>query len=498
MTIVETTAGPVQGREKEGIMLFAGIPYAAPPLGALRFRAAQPHEGWSELRAAMKFGPAAPQTPMGGLTSNAPVRWSEDCLTLNVCTPALGGSPRPVLVWIHGGAYRTGQGGIPWYNGARFAGHGDIVVVSINYRLGALGFTDLSRFGEEYASSGVNGILDQIHALQWVQANIGNFGGDPAQVTIAGESAGGFSVGTLLGSPLAQGLFHRAVAQSGAAHHTLPKPTADRITDLFLDALGVDGPVSLDAAAVEQILEAQNQVVSRLADRSTAVAEFGEQHVPVDPFYPALGNDVLPQNPLQAIEAGLGSEIPLLIGTNQHETTLWGYGDVNEEKLERLAQIYHATKPLAAYRAQRPQANPNDLIIALTTDYMFRIPAIRLLEARANHPARSWMYWFCWQSRAFGGRLRATHALEVPFAFDNLDRAGVDVFVGPGDSPQSLADTMHGAWIRFIRDGDPGWEGYDPGSRATTGSRATMCFDETSQLVYDPDGAEREAWEGLR
>ena len=208
--IAETSCGRVQGREKDGVLLFAGLPYAAPPIGARRFRAAAPHEGWSDVRDARRFGPAAPQIATGGMTDPAPVRWDEDCLTLNVQTPALDDAGRPVLVWIHGGGYRSGQGAVPWYNGARFAANGDIVAVTINYRLGALGFTDLSRFGAEFATSGLNGILDQITALEWVRDNIAGFGGDPAKVTIAGESAGGFSVGTLLGSPRAEGLFRRA------------------------------------------------------------------------------------------------------------------------------------------------------------------------------------------------------------------------------------------------------------------------------------------------
>ena len=202
MTIAQTAQGAVQGREKDSVLLFAGIPYAAPPVDNLRFRAAQPHESWSSVRPALKFGPAAPQIASGGMTDSASVRWSEDCLTLNIATPALDDRARPVLVWIHGGGYRTDQGAIPWYNGSSFALAGDIVVVSINYRLGALGFADLSRFGEAYETSGINGTLDQITALLWVRDNIGNFGGDPAKITIAGESAGGFSVCTLLGSPL--------------------------------------------------------------------------------------------------------------------------------------------------------------------------------------------------------------------------------------------------------------------------------------------------------
>lgn len=489
MTVAKTTTGPVQGREKEGVLLFAGIPYAAPPVDGLRFRAAVPHPAWTDVRPALKFGAAAPQVATGGLTDAAPARWDEDCLTLNISTPAVDNGDRPVLVWIHGGGYRTGQGGIPWYNGSRFAANGDIVVVSINYRLGALGFTDLSRFGEEYSTSGVNGILDQITALTWVRDNIGQFGGDPAKVTIAGESAGGFAVSTLLGCPRAQGLFRAVIAQSGAAHHTLPNAAGEKVADLLLEALGVDDAISVDAVDVDTILKAQQTVSDKLEGPAGALTKLG---VAVSAFYPVVGNVILPESPFTAIQSGASADIPVLIGSNRHETTLWGYGDVDDAKLDRMVANFGAEKPLAAYRSQRAAATPQELMIALTTDHMFRIPAIRLVEAREPHGGQSWMYWFCWESRSFGGNLKATHALEIPFAFDNLDRAGVDVFVGEGPIPQAVADDMHDAWTNFIRDGNPGWAPY------TSMSRATMRFAEPSAVVIDPDGEERAAWEGIR
>ena len=264
MTQVETTAGPIEGREKDGTLFFASIPYAAGPTESRRFHRAEPPEPWAEILSTKKIGDAAPQLAGTGLTDAPSVRWNEDCLTLNVTTPATTGGGRPVLVWIHGGAYRTGQGGIPWYNGAQFALHGDIVVVSINYRLGALGFTDLSTFGTEFEFSGINGLLDQLLALEWVQHNIERFGGDPGKVTIAGESAGGFSVSTLLGMPATSGLFRHAIAQSGAAHHTLPPAAGKVVADTFLQELDADGPSQVMAASVEQILRGQQHTISRL------------------------------------------------------------------------------------------------------------------------------------------------------------------------------------------------------------------------------------------
>ncbi|MEQ8861121.1 MAG: carboxylesterase/lipase family protein [Pseudomonadales bacterium] len=490
MTIAETTHGPVQGRAKDDVLLFAGIPYAAPPTGRNRFRAAQPMEPWRETRAATRFGPAAPQVPSGGLTDSAAVRWDEDCLTLNITTPALDDARRPVLFWIHGGAYRTGQGAIPWYNGARFAASGDIVVVSVNYRLGALGFTDLSRFGADFATSGANGLLDQIRALEWVRDNIERFGGDPAKVTIAGESAGAFAVCSLLASPLADGLYRAAIAQSGGGHHTLPAEAGRLVADRFLDALQVDTIEAAQAADAEALLRAQGAVTEAVGDGARAFELLG---VPVAPFYPVEGNRVVPRTPIDAIRAGASRGIPLLTGSNRHETTLWGYADTDNDRLRHLTRRYGAESTLAAYRENRPGARAEDIQIAFTTDQLFRIPAVRMLEARNALPGTpSWMYWFCWESRAFEGRLGATHALEIPFAFDNLDKPGVDIFLGPGDRPQDLASYMHQCWTRFVRDLDPGWEPYD------LERRATMKFDVTSELVLDPDGGERQAWEGLR
>lgn len=489
-TIAETTTGPVQGRIKDAVLLFAGIPYAAPPVGDLRFKAAQPHASWSQVRSAQKFGSAAPQVPSGGLTDNVPVNWNEDCLTLNICTPALDSNRRPVMVWIHGGGYRTGQGGIPWYNGARFAINGDLVVVSINYRLGALGFTDLSGFGAEFAVSGVNGILDQINALKWVRDNIDRFGGDPDRVTIAGESAGGFSVATLLGSPLAEGLFHQAIPQSGAAHHTLTAAAGRTVAKHFIEAMKAEDISALQAASVDQILAAQQQVDTLIQGNFGVINALG---VAVAPFYPVVGNDVLPRSPLQAIDAGAGADIAVLTGTNFDETTLWGYGSVDAAKLRKTAAEFGAGDALLdAFRQERPNASANDLMIAMTTDHSFRIPAIRLAEARAKHGAQTWMYLFCWESRALEGKLKATHSLEIPFAFDNLHQPGVDFFLGEGDVPQPVAAVMHKAWIDFIRDGDPGWPEYQPGLRMT------MCFNDESKVVEDPQSISRSAWEGIR
>ncbi len=484
-TIAETTYGPVQGKVKDDAVLFCGVPYAAPPVGDLRFKATQPHPGWQDVRPAIRFSPAAPQLPGGGMTDSAPVKWDEDCLYLNICTPALDDQKRPVFLWIHGGAYRTGQGAIPWYNGAEFSRNGDMVVVSINYRMGALGFTNLSRFGDEFATSGANGTLDQITALKWVIDNIANFGGDPEQITVAGESAGAFSVATLLASPMSQNSFKRAIPQSGAGQHTIPAAVTDRVADCLMAKSGATTIDALMALSADDMLAAQSAV------EAAAIKGEIEGLGPIQPFYPSEGNDVIPVSPLEAIKDGASCDVDILIGTNKDESTLFVAEAYDDEKLLRGVSRYGADASMIdVYKQHFPDASATDLAVQIQTDYTFRIPAVRLAEARQGQAAKTFMYLFAWESRV--PHLKSTHALEIPFVFNNLRMPGVKAFLGPGETPHAVAETMHQAWIGFIRNGDPGWAEYD------TDTRTNMRFDETSELVNDPDEGKRQAWEGIR
>lgn len=494
-TIAQTTLGPVEGRIKEDALLFAGIPYAAPPVGPLRFRPPQPHVGWTETRSAQRFGNAAPQPAGSGMTASPPRRMGEDCLLLNVTTPATGDGKRAVFVWIHGGGFRTGQGAIPWYNGTSFAKHGDIVTVSINYRLGALGFANLSDLGDDLATSGVVGILDQIAALEWVRDNIAAFGGDPNRVTIGGESAGAMSVGALLGCPRAAGLFRSAIAQSGAAHHILDREAALAISGLLRDKLGAHDLEALQALPMEDILAAQVAIEAELAGSSklgaTDISGAGGM-----PFQPSIDGQVFPEPPLEAVRNGASRDVAVLIGTNAHESTLWHQGETDERRLEKIVARYlpDAAQALDAYRLDHPSASPFDLLIALTTDYMFRIPAVRLAEAHAANGGAVWKYFFSWKSRAFGGRMGATHALEIPFVFNNLDRMGVDAFIGEGPVPRELAAEMHAAWTSFIRDGKPAdtWPPFDEKRRAVMG------FGDEVAVLEDQMPNSRALWDGVR
>jgi len=498
-TIVNTRQGEVQGREKDGVLLFGGIPYAAPPTGTRRFASPEPHERWTGVRDARRFGPAAPQPREERLTSNPNIQWSEDCLTLNVCAPRLDDSRRPVLVWLHGGGFRTGQGAIPWYNGASFALRGDIITVSLNYRLGALGFAHLEEIGgAAYAGSGVNGIRDQLLALQWVRDNIAAFGGDPQQVTVAGESAGAMSVGTLLGCPAAVGLFRAAILQSGAAHNTLSRSVGAQLGQHFAKMLGAASMDDLLAAPVERVLAAQVEIErqSGRGDRSA----WNATGLAGMPFHPVVDGHFLPEAPIDAVQAGLSAKVRVLVGTNREEMTLFDLGGIDAERLHRIAaRIFpDVDAALAAYRSEWPEAAPADLLVAIMTDRVFRIPALRVAEAQARHGGSAYQYLFTWQSRAFNGRLKATHALEIPFVFNNLNRPGVDMFLGPGPTPQALADAMHAAWIAFIRNGDPScppigeWPAYE------LEQRAVMELGDRIGVHIDPYGGTRALWDGLR
>jgi para-nitrobenzyl esterase len=497
--IADTGSGKVAGLEKEGHLLFAGVPYAAAPVGALRFRAPAPHIGWDDVRDATHFGQVAVQVgdSLAAIGTAPAPDWSEDCLFLNVQTPALDDARRPVMVWIHGGAFVNGTGAIPWYDGANFVRHGDVVVVSINYRLGALGWLYLGELDPSLATSGNNGLLDQIAALRWVRHNIAGFGGDPDNVTVFGESAGAMSVGTLLGTPSAAGVFAKAIAQSGATHNITSTVDAAAVTAAFVAELGGGGVDAVLSAPPERLLQAQQavseaMVAGRLQRAVTSASGL--------PFGPVIDGHVLPRPPLDAIADGSAASVPLLTGTTRDEWNLFGLMDRTVEDHEtvvrRLRRVVDQPESLAAvYAEARPAATPNELYKGIMTDRMFRLPAIRMAEAQAAHqPQNTFLYLFEFASTAFDGRLGSCHALEIAFVFDNLHKRGIELMTG-ADPPASLASAMHRAWIAFARTGSPvddllpPWPPYSE-------DRSTMYFGVPSHLERDPDAAERSAWSG--
>ena len=489
-TVVSTRQGKVRGRTSEGVASFKGIPYAAPPFGANRFQPPRPVEAWDGVRDALAYGPTVlkpPYFPPFDVLLPEPAIPGEDSLNLNIWAPDPARHGLPVMVWIHGGAFANGSGAISVYDGTHFARDG-VVCVTINYRLGVDGFLALD-------DGIVNlGLLDQVAALEWVQENIAAFGGDPGNVTIFGESAGGMSVGTLLSMPRAEGLFHRAIAQSGAGHHAISLQTAKRVGFYLAEKLGIE-PTREAFAAVpfDSLLQAQIAISADVFNRPDP-ALWGEVSGNQMPFEPVIDGDILPALPIQRIN----TNVDVLIGTNTDEERLFmvpnGNIDlVTQEALTATIAAYGlpVEKTLAVYRSSRPDATPGDLLEAIITDWFFRIPAIRLAEAHTAGPGATYMYEFAWRSPQFAGRLGACHSLEIAFAFDNLDDQENEPLMGT-DAPRQLADTMHRAWVNFAASGEPGWPQYD------LRRRATMRFDTTSEVVDDPGSAERELWEGYR
>jgi len=493
--VVTTRQGQVRGDVSDSVAAFKGIPYAAPPFGPNRFQPPRPPQSWDGVRDALEYGPVPPQPPYAPPFDQLlgdQGRPGEDCLNLNVWTPDPNGGGLPVVVWIHGGAFMRGSGAIPTYNGSRFARDG-VVCVTINYRLGADGFLYL---GDGVAN---RGLLDQIAALEWVQENIKAFGGDPAGVTIFGESAGAFSVATLLSMPRAKGLFQRAIAQSGAAQHTSSVATAQLVGRNLADKLGVAATMpSIAAVSLDRLVETQAELGQELAVRPDPV-RWGEVAANGMIFEPVVDGEVVPARPIERIVAGAGADVDLMAGTTTEEWRFFlvptgAIDRVTEERLLTTARVMglDVEHALSVYRASRPQVTPGDLLSALITDWFFRIPAIRLAEAREKNGGSTHMYEFAWRSPLFDGRFGAVHALEIGFVFDNLGREGAMTLAG-NEPPQALADVMHRAWVAFATNGSPGWSPYD--SRA----RTVMRFDGAGGAVtVDPDAIERHLWDGIR
>jgi para-nitrobenzyl esterase len=396
------------------------------------------------------------------------------------------------MVWIHGGAFVRGSGALPTYDGGRFARDG-VVCVTINYRLGADGFLYL---GDGIAN---RGLLDQVAALTWVQENIQAFGGDPDRVTIFGESAGAFSVVTLLTMPRTNGLFKRAIAQSGAAQHTSSLATARLVGRNLADHLGVEPTMAaIGAVPLVRLVEAEAELGQELAVRPDA-ARWGEVAANGMIFEPVVDGDVVPARPIERIVAGASAQVELMVGATSEEWRFFlvptgAIDRVTEDRLLTTARVMglDVNQALPAYRASRPQATPGDLLGALITDWFFRIPAIRLAEAHGKNGGSPYMYEFAWRSPLFEGRFGAVHALEIGFVFDNLRIDGAMRLAGD-EPPQALAEVMHRAWVAFATSGAPGWSAYD--SRA----RTVMRFDGAGgAVVMDPAANERQLWDGVR
>jgi para-nitrobenzyl esterase len=494
--VIKTEQGEVRGNAINGVNSFKGIPYAAPPFGTNRLRPPQPVEAWNGVRDVLNFGPTVPQptapSSLDDLLPNPNIP-GEDCLNLNIWSPELGSARYPVMVWIHGGLFEFGTGAA--YDGSHFARDG-IVCVTINYRVGAEGFLYL---GEDNANLG---LLDQIAALEWVQENIAAFGGDPDNVTICGESAGAMSVATLLAMPRAEGLFRRAIAQSGAAHHTISTATARRVGRHLAAKLGVAATrAAISSVPIDRLVQAQAALNADLVAHPDPEDWGSEVVAAMLLWQPVVDGEVIPAPPIDLIMAGAGGGIDIMVGTNtdEHRAMLVPGGAIDRVTPDFLASAVAAyglpvEETLFVYRALHPGACSSELFAAIQTDWYWRIPAIRLADAHAQGGSATYMYEFAWQSPEFDGRFGACHGLEIAFVFDTLDKR-FKPFMGPllgAEPPQQLADKMHAAWVAFATNGNCGWPKYD------LSRRATMRFDLTSAVVNDPRSAERLLWTGVR
>jgi para-nitrobenzyl esterase len=503
--VVETAAGKVRGAEVEGVVEFRTIPYGASTAGVNRFRPPQPPLAWPGVRDCLGFSGKAPQAGLRPPTrpelenfSGAadPSPETEDCLTLNVWTPGCDAAKRPVMVWFHGGAFAYGNANSPRTNGTRLAAQNDVVVVTVNQRLNIFGHLDLSAVGGD-PLSGNAGTLDMVASLEWVRDNIAAFGGDADNVLIFGESGGGAKVSTLLAMPRAKGLFHRAIIQSGAAVRLRTKERASALTACVLKHLGatVDSiqtiPVDHLLAAVEPATKALGPSPIPLFDRY--------------PFGPVVDGDVLPAHPFDPVASAMCADVPLIIGDMKTETAnflavvdaVWDRSLTAAEMRTRIEAIAgpHTGRIVELYGQLYPRLNPAELLIAVTTDCNFRIRSLVLAQRRAAlKRAPVWMYSFDWQTPVLNGKLKAPHAMDVPFVFNTLDLTNA---TGGSAEASALAGTISSGWAAFARSGRPDHAGIPAWPAYDAEQRATLMLDNTCRIENDPRGAERALWQEI-
>ena len=483
--IATTTTGRVKGAIVEGSAVFLGVPYAAAPIGELRFGRPQRHPAWDGTRDALQYGATALQPRQEFTLIPEPIIDGDNCLNLNVFTPEPGAAGLPVLVWIHGGGFFAGCNASPWYRGLRFARDG-VVLVSINYRLGVEGFLHV----KDGPSN--RGVLDWLAALEWVQDNIASFGGDPLNVTIAGQSAGGMACATLLSMPAGRGLFRRIISMSGPVEALGDLEWAERTGAEFAARLGLPSSGSaLAEISADRLLEAQAELLPGAAgasDLEALAARFGSRLLRLGPF---VDGELIPSNPIEAVRAGAGAGVDVLLGTTEQEFNMMAAGatgPVDDATLVRaLAQLGLSADRVAAYRRLVPDLSGPELLGQVLTDRAFRLPTARLADARPGATAGTYAYEFRWRSPGLGGRLGSGHCVDIPFVFDGLDGERVEDVLGP-DPPSQLAREMHTAWVDFTTRGMPGWAAYE------NDRRRTMIFDGASAVLDDPLGGQRQIW----
>ena len=493
--IAQTESGKVGGFLQDGIYIYKGIPYAK----AERFMPPQPADKWEGVRSSRMFGPTCPQAVRMGWGADEHAfafHWDdgypgEDCLRVNIWTPGLNdGKKRPVMVWLHGGGYAAGSGQeLPSYDGFNLAKKGDAVVVTLNHRLNVLGFLDLSAYGDKYAKSGNAGLLDLVAALQWVNKNIAAFGGDAQNVTIFGQSGGGGKVSTLLATPSAKGLYHKAIVQSGSMLRTMDAKYSRRIGAAVMDELGLKASQidELQKMPYERLLAAGEKAVAKVkaeVEKENGISTF------IFGWAPTVDGDVLPAQPFDPQAPAQSKDVPVMIGTTLHEFTMSTYVPAfrtitKEKAVEFLKQRYgdRTDDFLAAFEKAYPGYRPKDLV---DVDFVFRPGAVeqaRLKAAQQGAPV--YMYMFAWESPVLDGMFRSTHCMEIPFAFNNAVLHAS--MTGGGAEAQALAEKMSGAWLNFARTGNRNAEGLPQWDAYTEEGGATMFFNNRCEVKHHHD-----------
>ncbi len=485
---VRTAAGVLRGSREAGLAVFRGVPYAEPPVGALRFAAPRPARGWAGVRAAVSYGPPPPQPGLFGRDELAGEAAGDDWLSVNVWSTDPGpGAGLPVLVWIPGGGYVIGSSSLPEFDGGRLAAAG-VVVVTLNYRLGVEGFAQID------GAPANRGLLDQVAALQWVRDNIRAFGGDPDRVTVFGESAGGGSVAALLAMPRAAGLFRRAVAQSVPGTFFSPELAAD-IAAACAGELGIS-PTVVDLSAVDpSLLSAAGDAVSakigRWKDRWGPIT-----HRPI-PFAPVVDGDVLPATPWEALAGGAGRDVGLLVGHTRDEHRLFSLidGVLGQVTEEMAATALRALAPgpdgARRYREAFPAAGPEELYELVNADWLFRMPTLHLARAHAASGGRTHLYELTWPAPGLGGALGACHGLDVPLVFGNLSSGRPALLIGepPSAEAEAMSARIRAAWTAFAAGGDPGWPAFD------AEERLAQLLDTQPAVTAYPEEASRLLWQ---
>jgi para-nitrobenzyl esterase len=506
--IVETTSGRVRGAIIEDVAAFKGIPYGASTDGANRFRPPRRPEPWSGIRDAHSHGGRAPQDGLrpatraelanfSGVPDTSPD--SEDCLTLHVWTPAADGSQRPVMVWLHGGAFSYGSANSERTRGSRLAKQGDVVVVIVNHRLNIFGHLDLSAIAApDYAASGNAGMLDLVLALQWVQDNITAFGGDPSNVTIFGESGGGGKVSTLLAMPRARGLFHRAIIQSGAAVRQRTKERAVALTECVLNVLG-----TRDIGVLQKLPMAQ--LLAAIGPAERTLGRSGKPLLDRYPFGPVVDGDILPRHPFDPEAPDISADIPLVIGDMKDETAsflapddkVWHRTLGAEEMRSRIEAIAgpHTERVMEVYARRYPDASPAERLIAATTDSNFRLRSMILAQRRAAKRREPvFVYSFEWETPVLEGRMKAPHAMDVPFTFDTIDLTNA---TDMSHAARTLSATMATVWAAFARSGVPAHPLIPAWPPYVVPDRPTMMLDRIWRVERDPRGEQRRLWQEI-